>query len=96
MPSRYMIGLVSSQTSGSRRHRELPKKSTKAGQHQDILQLNSQNIVIKKKKNLKSSKTKEVLNLKGKTHRASCKSLHRNLVRREWRNIFNMLNGKKL
>ena len=31
-----------------RRHRELPSKSTKAGQHQDILQLNLQNIVIKK------------------------------------------------
>jgi len=37
----------------------------KAGQHQNILQLNLQNIVIKKK-NLESSKKKEVLNLKGK------------------------------
>ena len=61
-----MIGLVSSQTSGSRRHRELPKKSTKAGQHQDILQLNLQNIAPN---NLKSSKTKKVLNLQGKTIR---------------------------
>ena len=56
-----------------------------------------QNILIKKK-NLKSSKAKEVLNLQRKTHKTSRRLLHRNLAsqKKEWHDIFNMLNGKNL
>ena len=83
------------QTIKSRRHRELPSKPIKVGQHQDILYLNLQNIVIKK--NLKGSKIKEVLSLQGKIHKGSYRFLNRTWqARREWDDIFKVLNEKNL
>ena len=49
-----------------RKHRELTLKSTKASHHQDTLQLNLQNIEIKKK-TLKSARQKKSLTYKGRT-----------------------------
>ena len=55
------------QTAKFRRHREVPSKSTKAGQRQDIFKLTKYR---NEEKNAKCSKTKEFHNLQGKTHEA--------------------------